>query len=236
MMEGPFSVEGDEQYHTQLIVTSAEGSLEWTAWDQTSHFGLGYTTPQPFHWSRDGRYLYFTNVPVPDGCTMMVNGTDLWRVDLTNGRVIELVPSVGLWLSLSPDEKTLAYMGYGYRGLVVRDLVTGSEQQSALSEEYTRADFWWAGNIVWSPDGTALIFAVGSGGCGPGPQTFALLRVEVWTLAQTTLLRDDTRQYFISGWPETGRVLLKDQDGHAWWMDARTGDFTPAIDLLTPTP
>lgn len=236
MMEGPFLAGDAEQYHAQLKVMSADGAVTWVAWDETSPFGLGYTRPQPFQWSRDGRYLYFTNVPVPDGCSMMVNGTDLWQVDLTNGRVVEFVPSVGLWLSLSPDEKTLAYIGYGGRGLVIRDLATGSERQSALSEDYTQADFWWAGNIVWSPDGTALIFAVGTGGCGPGPQTLALLRMEVSTLAQTTLLRDDTRQYFIARWPETGRVLLKAPDGRDWWMDARTGDLTPAIGVPTSTP
>ena len=95
-----FPGDGGEEYYTQLKVKKTDGTVEWTVVDEWSRSGLGYTTPQPFHWSRDGRYLYFTNEPVPDGCGLFVNGSDLHRIDLSDGSVTELVPSSGLWLSL----------------------------------------------------------------------------------------------------------------------------------------
>jgi hypothetical protein len=87
-MAGPFPVDdGSEQYHTRLELVSADGAVKWTLVDQTLNYGLGYTTPRPFQWSGDGRYLYFTNVAVPDGCTLFHNGSDLYRADLTHRQV-----------------------------------------------------------------------------------------------------------------------------------------------------
>lgn len=47
-------------------------------------------------------------------------------------RVTELMPEQGLWLGLAPDEMRLPYIGYGDRGLVIRDRVTGQEAQVAM--------------------------------------------------------------------------------------------------------
>ena len=80
--------------------------------DAWAPYGLGYTVPRPFHWSNDGRYLFVTNDPAPDGCALFVNGSDLQRVDLSNGEVTQIVEPVGLWLSLSPDETKLAYLSW----------------------------------------------------------------------------------------------------------------------------
>ncbi|MGH2591882.1 MAG: hypothetical protein ACRDGG_00030 [Anaerolineae bacterium] len=70
LFEGPFFSGDAATYHTQLKVASADGAVVWTAVDEDRNWGLGYDTPRPFHWSRDGRYLYYTNLPVPDGCCL----------------------------------------------------------------------------------------------------------------------------------------------------------------------
>ena len=107
-MEGPF-MEGDqEKYRTQLTVRRADGQVTWPVIDQVSNYGLGYTIPVPLQWSADGERLYVTNRPVPDGCALFVNGSDLWQVDLTSGRLAEVVPPVGSSLALSSDETRLA--------------------------------------------------------------------------------------------------------------------------------
>jgi ABC-type transport system involved in multi-copper enzyme maturation permease subunit len=218
-----FPVNGGGDYYTQLKVKETEGTAEWTPVDEWSQLGLGYTTPRPFHWSRDGRFLYFTNKPVPDGCGVFVNGSDLHRVDLSDGRVTEVVPSSGLWLSLSPDEMTLAYIGYGDRGLVLRDLATGAERETKLNPGQDYA----AGHIIWSPDGTALVLTLAIRPCSTDwAESVSVMRVEVATLEQTTLIHEDRRLFTTVEWPILDKVLLSDDGGNLWWMDSRTGQVT----------
>ncbi len=223
MMEGPFLVGDEEQYRTQLKVVSTDGTVQWTVVDETSHYGLGYTVPSPFHWSQDGRYLYYTNEPVPDGCAVFVNGSDLHRVDLTDGHVTEIVSSGAWWLSLSPDETTLAYTTWNGEtlDLILHDLAAGTERRTQLDARYSQA-----GSIVWSPDGMALMLTLASSPCDPVNWTQSVVRVNRATMSQTTLIRDDGRLFTTVGWSEAGRVLLTDKDGNSWWMDAVTGQVT----------
>ena len=215
-----FFAGGGESYYARLSVTQTDGTVEWVAVDEWSGFGLGYTTPQPFHWSRDGRYLYFTNRPVVDGCGVFVNALDLQRLDLGDGSVSEMAPSLGLWLSLSPDETTLAYVGYGGRGLVLRDLLTGIERETVLDPGSSYA----AGHVVWSPDGAALVLTLAIRPCfADWAESVSVLRVQVETLEQTTLIREDERLFITAEWATLERVLLRDDEGNEWWMDASTG-------------
>jgi hypothetical protein len=217
---GAFPKRGGGSYYTQLKVSRVGGAVEWIVVDAWPRWGLGYTIPKPFHWSQDGQSLYYTNEPVPDGCAVFVNGSDLWRVGLANGSLIQIVPSVGLWLSLSPDETTLAYIGYGSRGLVLRDLNTGAEREVSLDpgQEYS------AGQITWSPDGAALVLTLAIRPCFQNwAESTSIVRVETENLEKTTLVESDSRLFTILEWPAAERVLLADVDGQRWWMDALTG-------------
>lgn len=216
-------VSGGGNYYTQLKVSKADETLEWVVVDEWLEWGLGYTIPQPLQWSRDGRYLYFTNQPVPDGCAVFVNGSDLHRVDLSNGSVRELVPSVGLWLSLSRDETMLAYIGYGDRGLVIRDLATGAERETKLDP----GQRYQAGHVIWSPDGTALMLTLALQPClTDWADSTSIVRVETTSLEQTTLIREDKRRFITVEWSTVDKVLLRDGGGDYWLMDATTGQVT----------
>lgn len=217
-----------DRYYTRLTVAQLDRSQEWTVVDRWSELALGYTTPQPLQWSSDESHFYFTNRPVPDGCAVFVNGSDLQRVDLSDGSVTEIVPPVGLWLSLSPDERQLAYVGYGDRGLVVRDLSTGRERQTQIEAVQETVDAH-IGHIVWSPDGEALVLTVAIDACGPpGERVHTIVRIDAETLSQTTLITEDERLFTSEAWSERGRVSLRDPDGKRWWLDPRTGELTPA--------
>jgi len=226
-----FPKTGDD-YYTQLQVLRADGSIERTVVDEWSHLGLGYTTPRVFHWSQNGRYLYFTNEPVPNGCAVFVNGSDLWKIDLADGSVTQVVPHVGLWLSLSPDETTLAYIGYGDRGLVLRDLTTSVEREVKLDpgQEYS------AGQITWSPDGKTIMLTLALRPCSKDwAAATSIVRVEVETLEQTTLIDQDSHLFTILEWPTVERVLVVDRDSDYWWMDTTTGHLQRLIDLPPST-
>lgn len=213
-----------DQYYTSLEVSLADGSVVWRAVDEWRPIGLGWTSPRVLRWSRDGGRLYFTNLPVPDGCALFVNGYDLQALDLATGEVTELVPGVGLWLSLSPDERRLAYIGVGKRGLVLRDLASGEERGVRLDpgREYA------AGGVLWSPDGSALVLTIAFAPCAgeEWAESTSIVVVDAATLETKTLIAEDARLLVTEGWPTPDRVLLRDSKGDPWWMDPLTGQVT----------
>ncbi len=210
-------------YYAQMKLSRTDGTTEWVIVDEWSEWGLGYTVPQPLHWSHDGQYLYITNKPVPDGCAVFVNGSDLRRVDLISGDVKEILPSVGLWLSLSPDETKIAYIGYGKRGLVIRDLATGTEQEVPLDP----GKDYQAGHIIWSPDRNTIVLALAIRPCSIGwADSTSIIRVNVATLESATVLREDKRLFIPVEWETADQVLLKDKDGNSWLMNVATGQVT----------
>lgn len=222
----PKSNSGQEMYYQRLEVASADGRTRWTAVDGWSNYGLGYTIARPFHWSADGRYLYFTDEPVSDGCALFVNGSDLKRLDLATGEVTALVPQAGPWMSLSPDERTLAHVAGGQRGLVLHDLATGQERAVPLPVE---SGTWQAGAIVWSPDGASLALTVAHEPCDGGWAQFtSILRVILESLAAAPLLQQDSRLLTTVDWPDAATIVLQDQNGQQVKMNATTGQIEPA--------
>jgi hypothetical protein len=223
--EALIAAEGADEYHVELRIEKLGGDVVWSVRDEWSSFGLGYTLPTPVRWSDDGQYFYYTNRPVPDGCAPFANGSDLQRVDLSDGSATELVPPVGMSLGLSPDAGTLAYFGYGGRGLVLRDIASGEERETGVLP----ADNAAAGAIVWSPDGSALAFTVTYDACGPREaRTHSILRMEAETGDTTTLIKSSPNLYTTEEWTEPSQVWLVDQEGQFWSMDPATGDVTPA--------
>lgn len=225
-MQYPVFEDGQEMYSTQLKVASADGKLQWIVVDATSPFGLGYTTPQPFKWSSDGRYLYYTDQPAPDGCAIYLNAWGLYRVDLADGQVTEVAAPEAWWLSLSPDESLLASVIRTERGLdvAVRKLVSGAERRVELDAKYAQA-----GNVAWSPDQAAIVLAADHNPCsGPDDWTRSVIRLELATLAQSTLIDDAAPDFSVEGWPELERITLLDQSGGSRWLNPTTGEVTSA--------
>jgi hypothetical protein len=155
---------------------------------------------------------------------MFVNGGDLQMLDLDTGQVTELMPEQALWIALAPDETRLAYIGYGERGLIVRDLATGQEQSVAVEKPAEQAGL---GAVVWSPAGTALVLTAAHEQCAPGA-VHSILHVELATGAVRTLVDGDPRGLTTVAWPAAERVQLEDRDGAVWWLDVATGAVSEA--------
>lgn len=220
-MTAPFpAADNTEQYQTRLEVVNVAGRVTWTLVDQTLNYGLGYTTPRPFHWSADGRYLYFTNLAVPDGCSLFHNGSDLYRADLSTGQITEIVPPWVWWVSLSPDEERVASIGWNGQALELRlrHLTSGEERRTTLEGKYTQA-----GSLVWSPDGQALVLTLAAHPCDPTNWTQSIMRVDLATFSPTILIRDDKRLLVTTAWPEVDVVELTDKDGDMWTLEVTSG-------------
>lgn len=221
MMTVPFSAaDNTEQYHTRLEVVNPARAVTWTLADQTLNYGLGYTTPRPFHWSADGRYLYFTNLAVPDGCSLFHNGSDLYRADLSTGQITEIVPPWVWWVSLSADEKMVAFIRWNGQvaELVIQNLTTENKQQATFEKKYTQA-----GSIVWSPDGLSLALTLVTNPCDSSNWAQAIARVDLTTPSPTLLIPDDKRLFRTVEWPEVDRVILTDQAGKLWTLEISSG-------------
>ena len=227
--DGKWIAQGTEKYPTTggeyfrgLKVVSQDGIVEWILVDKWEEWLLGYPLPRPLRWSPDSRYFYFTTMFVPDGCGLFINGSDVQQLDVTTGRLTELVPRVSSALSLSPDTTMLAYITEG-PALVLRHLATGAEQQIRLDVPADSP----AGSIVWSPDGNAIMLTTAVSPCGPPDWAQSVIRVDVTALSQTTILDDDKRLLQTVEWPEAEKVLLQDWNGNFWWLNPTTGELTP---------
>jgi len=187
--------------------------------------------PAPLQWvvdleSGDTRYLYFTNRPTVDGCGLFANGSDLWRLDLTDGTYVQLVSYVGTSIALSPDEQTLAYASVGPGGptqVVLRSVANGAERHIDLDYDLPAA----AGNLVWSPDGTRLLATVAYNPCLPPDWTHSIFLVDVAAETAVSLIDHDDRRLTTVDWTETAVARLVATDGTTWLLDVTTGDLTP---------
>jgi hypothetical protein len=138
--------------------------------------GLGEEqAPRPFHWSKDGRFLYFTSLIYPDGaCTFYNNiGESLERLDLTDGSMaaVQGYPALGI-AAISPDESMIAhitaqpFIGGPRYHLLVRDLETaytkggdmrGSTKWMIWLDKFPQENI---SRIAWSPDNRKVLVTV----------------------------------------------------------------------------
>jgi hypothetical protein len=221
----------ERTYRTQLSVWRTDGSIAWAVVDQTSNWGMGWTTPRPFHWSKDGHFLYFTDYGVPDGCPGFGNGWGLSKVDLTDGGMTEVIPSVGNWMALSTKEEWLAYTPRSAHAVVIRDLATGQESTFALETGKDDPTIS-TGHILWSTDGSSLILTVALDRCQAlDKMRHSIVRLDLSTGAETVLVDRDERWLVTQSWPNPDEVILLDAQEHHWRMDANTGEVTRAEDL-----
>lgn len=218
--------ENGQIYRAYLAVQRVDGSLKWTAVDEWRSYGLGLDYPAPLQWSGDGRYLYFTNRPIVDGCGLFANGSDLWRLDLTDGTYVQLVSYVGTSIALSPDEQTLAYASFGSGGprqVILRNVATGAERTINLDYDLPAT----AGNLVWSPDGARLLATVAYNPCLPPDWTHSIFLVDVAAATSAPLIDHDDRRLTTLEWTDTAVARLVGMDGATWLVDVETGDLTP---------
>jgi dipeptidyl aminopeptidase/acylaminoacyl peptidase len=219
------------KYHVEMVVEHVDGSRVWTAVDEWRGWGLGLTYPEAVRWSTDGRYFYFANVPIPDGCGIFVNGGDLWQLDLENGQMKEIAPYIGLVMALSPDETQLAVNASYGRGFLIRDLATGEEQAISLPE---LNDQWKISGLQWSPNGQYLLLVQLLNPCGSGDKTTAIVRIDRNDLSATTVVEPGKQHFSLQEWVQDDVVKLQDEAGIIWNLDVFSGELTMLETAVPP--
>lgn len=170
-----------------------------------------------YRWSIDGRHVYFQAIPFQQVGHWYGEAYSLLRMDLETGHV-DVVFKVNkrqdgfvvpTSLSLSPDEKEIAYRQTG--ALVIRNLATGEEQQIAVSGPYGVG-----GSYLWSPDGNQIVLALAQcradyGDCFKTAPYTSIALIDVASEDVTVLYGPDSRTLDPIGWTETGDVLIRDR-------------------------
>lgn len=141
---------------------------------------------------------------------------------------MEIIPRVGYWLALSPDETTLAYLCFE-KGLILQNLASGDELEVNLDIEREHSgELVYKSHLLWSPDSDLIVLTVAIGACGP-EWSNAVVQVDVATSSQTTLIHEDEKRFYTVEWPQADRIVLKDSLGDSlWWLDTTTGKVTQA--------
>ena len=119
-----------QTFYSLLVLSNANAYSNWVVIDEWKPADLGFPISEPLKWSADEKFFYFTNIVVPDGCTAFHRLSGLFKVNLENGELEELLsPGSTAWVALSPSEETLVYV-LGDE-LVFRDLATGEKVRSS---------------------------------------------------------------------------------------------------------
>lgn len=214
-----------DEYYQRLTVTRSGGQAAWTPVETWSHMGLGYTIAVPFAWSAQDEALYFTNLPVPDGCALFVNSFGLLRLDLATGEIDEILPGRGLALALSPQEDRVAEIVDGPPTLLLHSLDTGELHTLALPQIDATTQ---AGSLVWSPDGAQIALALAHDPCmGGWARATSVMVVDVATLETTALISEDTRLLKPVAWTEVDGITLEGEGATRFRLDPQTGEITP---------
>lgn len=150
-------------FYVELRVTSQDTGRTWTPVSEWHAAGLGQEeAPRPFHWSKDGRFLYYSSLSYPDGaCVFYDNiGDYLDRLDLADGSVAAMQPPYPRGIAaISPNETMVAYLqrqpDFSNQHLVVRDLATaysdGNESQDSIKWQIPHEVLWptQVSQIAW---------------------------------------------------------------------------------------
>jgi len=197
--------------------------------DVPAHYFL---FPVPFYWSKDGRYLFYTHAGSGDGCFGGGNheGWDLFKLDLTTGETVQVLPNGGSWISLSPDEVYFAYFFYTKQGITLLNMNSGDI--NSLDLMVRQEDVGWEIDqryIVWSPDSKRLVYVVMAGVCDYTVESYFnwLVLVDVQNLTQKVILGKDERGLVPINWIEENKILFRDSNHQLWLMDLETKELYP---------
>lgn len=219
-----------EKYYRRLTVASQDGSRSYTLVDEWAAFGPGYSLPRPLAWfgmsPTEFPVLYWSYVPVIDGCQAFYNGSDLHRLDLQSGASKTLLTNVGTWLAVSPDQN---------RAAVVAGARLGIYDLTDRQARFTDLPVGQAGQVIWSPDGREVALTVADDGGGSDSPcataqsaTHTILRVDADTLEVRLRLAHEPRRLVTQSWSQLGLIKLTDPETKAWLLDPQTGEVWEA--------
>ena len=179
----------------------------WVLVENWQEWGFGYPVPNLLGWSVNGKYLYFYDSLIPDGCQPLGGfQRDLRQVDLSTGTIHPFAISWTGGMALSPDSTRVIYYERQSAEVGIYDLFGQKEQRIPIDLPEGLQD-WEAGDFTWSPDGGSAVFIIQYGDACL-PTGASLRRVDLGTSEVTTLLERQKQFLSILSWSQPDKVLV----------------------------
>ncbi|OGN75731.1 MAG: hypothetical protein A2X25_02905 [Chloroflexi bacterium GWB2_49_20] len=154
----------DNQFFIRATVNCVRGEwneeVNWVLVNEWKEQGLGYSIPDLLGWSADGKFLYFYDSIIPDGCQPIGGFQDnIRQVELDTGIIRSLLLGLKSGVSLSPDATRLVYYDGQKADVGSYDIVSDEVQHIPFTIP-DKVDYWWVGDFTWSPDGQIVLFVI----------------------------------------------------------------------------
>jgi len=210
--------------------TNKEWIVEQLEWNELQTPSSWVPFPYIFKWSKDNDYLYYSYEPnFNDGCfgIFKPGGLKLDRLDLTTGEIVAILDGGGTWMSLSPNEKQLAYIKSFGGNVSILDIENGKTQNYPLPPIENKMQYTTdTSDLYWSPDGKSLIYAHYIGACDLMIPYSYIFQLFPDTGQQKVLVDHSEQGYIPDEWTVQDKVLLRDTNGDRFLLDVTTKEIT----------
>jgi hypothetical protein len=233
--------------YTRLIETGTGKSWDIPFYETfgAAHHDIKDGVLEVVHWSIDGQYAYLdAYFCCLDGPGMMfVNTYGLYRIDLNNGKLQEMLPEAGA-VAFSPNGRYLAGNDYLKNVLHVYDLTNNFDRIIPIDEKYSQT-----GLLAWSPNSSKIVlvaalpnwedtlfagYAIPTVTPEPKQDGFSILLIDVNTNSLITLIDDDPRLVRPyqpdqpAPWISNSEILLLDSAGNGYILNIETNQLSTA--------
>jgi len=131
-------------YVTLNCFRPGEIDEDWVLMEEWREGGLGYPVPNLLGWSADGKFMYFYDLIIPDGCSPPGGfQRDLRAVDLMTGEIRPIPIVLTSGFSLSPDTSRVSYYRWEEKEVGVYTFASGDEQRFPFDIPDNLSD-WYA--------------------------------------------------------------------------------------------
>ena len=213
----PTTDDGQANAYEALRLVRRDDSGEKMIADQVqSCGGLGAFGLGALWWSKDNRFLYFSQAAqgVPDGlCSYWERPLNAYNLE--SGESYNLAQG-----PLTPDQQTIAFWDRGGFAVVLWNVENGEAGHFSAVEAG-----WSYGPIAWSPDGKKLAYLETQEWCYPWGETVLVL-VDPASGEQSLLLRSNDPSFSGLEWGEANVLSLHDENDQVWQYDLSNGALT----------
>ncbi|MBI3763714.1 MAG: PD40 domain-containing protein [Chloroflexi bacterium] len=164
----------------------------------------------PVRWRAGDRVLFAAHQPYGIGGYILFGVyLDLFRLDLDSGVSTTIIGDCSSCdVGLSPDGTKAAFVSGGTADLTLFDVSSGKRRVVPGAQGHAAA-----GNIVFSPDGSRLVYTEAV--VNPEAERFAVYLVDFASGVKTTLIPDDARELTARAWPLAGVIILSGYEAGA---------------------
>lgn len=212
------------------VIVSQDGKVRWNLENPLEKYGWYEWSYILYRWSTQTDIAYLTIHPTIDGFVPFYQGSGLYRFNLSDGTMMEILPGQQPNVSnfsLSPDENLIAYESHSddLLSLKIKHIETGSEKQIPLN------GYDSAGHILWSPDQDSIVFSVSTGDDWTNWH-ISLVSVNLKNLSSTIIYDNEKQALRPREWLNQNEILVSSGENF-YILDIKTKKLK---DFVQPTP